>query len=123
SSRRSVSASWRPRGRLALPWRDGSSDPTVPQAEGRVRPVRPRAVGGALVADLAAPDEGDRVLEPELRDRQVFRQVCTVDLADAVDDVRRAEDTDEILEGLAELMLRRHQRLVGQDGGRQASRP
>ena len=38
------------------------------------------------------PDEGDRVLELELGDRQVLREVGPVDLRDRPHDVRRAQD-------------------------------
>ena len=41
--------------------------------------------------DLAGADDRDRVLQPELRDRQVFREVGAVDVGDLVDDLRRAQ--------------------------------
>ena len=119
------------RGEGAMPGRHAARPPGPPREVGQARRGRatdhrpliaaepsdtkkpaPRAPaslllvgGGALAVRVPGPDHGDRVLQPELGDRQVLRQVRPVHGPDGGQDLRVADDVEQVLDGLVELLL------------------
>ena len=86
--------------------------------------IRTRAGRDLLVlARLAAADHRDDVLQAQLGDREVLRQVRPIRHPDRVQDILGLQDADELLDGIGELLLGRDERLVGQGRPRARAGP
>src|SRR4051794_38974377 len=94
-----------------------ASRPTVPPTDtAKPAPVAPASTFSASVTGrssvaVAGPHDRDGVLELELRDRQVLRQVRPVDLGDRPDRTGRPQHHHQLLDGLGELLLRGDERI------------
>ena len=65
-----------------------------------------------MLQRASAADDGDRVLEPQLGDRQVLGQVGAVDVPDLAQDGGRGQDVGQLFECLEEVLLCGDQRIV-----------
>ncbi len=79
-------------------------------------------LGPVRASAAVAPDDRDRVLEAELRDRQVLGEVGAVHDADAADDVRRPKDVEQPLDRVGELLLGGDERVVAQSAAESSRR-
>ena len=77
---------------------------TQREAGTEVPASRSRVARWRRLVRLAAPDQSDRVLDLELRNGQVLREVGPIDLGDRLDDVGRSKDPNQVLERIGELV-------------------
>ena len=87
---------------------DGQLGAPVPDTTKPARSAPASCMHPGCAALVGAPDHRDRVLQPELGDRQVLREVGPIDVSGStLTTSGDAEDAEEGLDGLGELLLAR----------------